>query len=392
MNTSSIKKGMNREVILISLAIFFADASHSTVIPIFPGFAQRLGATLSVLGSYGSVSALTMLLLSLPLGRFSDKYGRKLMILPGLILFIIVPLSYLLASNPIHLYPIRMLLGLGVGLIFSNGFLLMTEVTDPEIRSTAQGMYMTSMGIGFTIGPLIGGYTAKYYGSNISFLISAAFGACSLLLILLVKEKKQKLEKERKREIISLTSIIRDRKVLAAGVANYMNSLMFNALTLFFPVYGINIGLDESQVGTSFTTRGFASTAIRLPVGSLTKHIRALYLMIFGLTLSALTIFGVSQTRGLVLINCLMGIQGVAYGIYLTSGNVYVASNSDEDFRGTAMAVYSMFGNLSGIVNPLILGLIAERLGVEGALQFSAFITLIGVLFVYYLAKIDFQR
>jgi MFS family permease len=285
-----------------------------------------------------------------------------------------------------------MLLGLGVGLIFSNGFLLMTEATDPEIRNTAQGMYMTSMGIGFTIGPLIGGYTAKYYGSNISFLISAGFGACSLLLILLVKEKKQKQEKERKREIISLTSIIRDRKVLAAGVANYMNSLMFNALTLFFPVYGIKIGLDESQVGTSFTTRGFASTAIRLPVGSLTKHIRALYLMIFGLTLSALTIFGVSQTRGLVLISTLMGIQGVAYGIYLTSGNVYVASNSDEDFRGTAMAVYSMFGNLSGILNPLILGLIAERLGVEGALQFSAFITLIGVLFVYYLAKIDYQR
>jgi len=69
MGSSGVNGGLNRKVALLSLAIFLADASQSTVMPIFPGFAQGIGASLSVLGSYGSVAAIAMLLLSLPFGR-----------------------------------------------------------------------------------------------------------------------------------------------------------------------------------------------------------------------------------------------------------------------------------------------------------------------------------
>ena len=387
MNKETSERGVTREIVLVSLAIFFADASHSTVIPIFPAFAQRLGASLGVLGSYGSVAALTMLLLSLPLGRLSDRFGRKKMMLPGLVLFILVPLGYMLASSPIHLYPIRIFLGLAVGLIFSNGFLLMTELSREENRSIAQGLYMTSMGIGFTIGPLIGGFTAKLYSPTTSFLISAGLGAMSLLTLLFVKEASRERKEGNKPERITLSSIFMDRQILAAGVANYLNSLMFNALTLFFPVYGANVGFDESEIGSSFTARGLASTVVRLPVGALTQRIRALYLMVLGLVLSAFMIFSLSISVILVAVTFFMGIQGIAYGIYLTSGNVYVAVNSEEDYRGTAMALYSMFGNFSGIINPLILGLIAEKLGSQRTLQFASVFTLLGVGLVYWLGR-----
>jgi MFS family permease len=100
MGSSGGKEGLNRKVALLSLAIFLADASGSTVIPIFPGFAQGIGASLSMLGSYGSVAAIAMLLLSLPFGRLSDRLGRKRMMTPGLVIFIVVPLSYILASSP----------------------------------------------------------------------------------------------------------------------------------------------------------------------------------------------------------------------------------------------------------------------------------------------------
>ncbi|MFC1803260.1 MFS transporter [Thermoproteota archaeon] len=385
MKFTPSRRGITSEILLVSLAIFFADASHSTVIPIFPGFAQEIEASLSMLGSFGSVLALTMFLFSLPLGRLSDKLGRKRMMIPGLVLLIFVPLSYLLASSPLHLYPIRMFLRLGVGLTFSNGFLLMTEVANSESKDTAQGLYMTSMGLGFTVGPLIGGFMAKLYGSNVSFMISAGFGILSLLVLYFVNEKKRKAQGDKPRAKTPFSSILKDHQVLAGGVANYLNSLMHNAMTQFFPVYGASIGFDESQIGAGFTARGLAGTSVRLPVGSLTKHIRALYLMVFGLVLSSLTIFTVSQSSSLMIVSLLMGVQGIAYGIYLTSGNVYVALNSDEENRGTAMAVYLMFGNLSGIINPLILGFIAETFGSARALQFSSLMTLVGVALVYLL-------
>lgn len=367
---------------LLILAIFFADASHSTVIPIFPEYARLLGASLTTLGMYGSVAAITMLFLSLPLGRLSDQRGRKTMMIPGLLLFIMVPLSYILAVNPLHLYPIRVALGLGVGLVFGNGFLFMSEASSPEIRSTAQGLYMTSMGLGFTFGPLVGGYAAKVYGPAASFTVSSLLALASLLLLLPVKEERV-ISSTPERKLGNLGSLIREPSVQASGVANFLNALMFNALTLFFPVYGADVGLDEAQIGFGFTARGFSSTVIRLPAGVLTKHVKTFTLMVAGLTLSALTILTVSMQTALTAVSIILGIQGLAYGIYLTSGNVYVTEETPPDQRGTAMAVYSMFGNMGGILGPLLLGIIAETTNAGGALRFSALVTLAGLILTY---------
>ncbi len=382
------RPGLSRDVVLLSLAIFFTDASHSTVIPIFPGYAKGVGASLSMLGSYGSVAALTMLLLSLPLGRLSDRYGRRRMMVPGLILFIVVPLTYMAAQSPYHLYPIRVALGLGVGLIFGNGFLLMSEVSEEGFRNVAQGIYMTSMGLGFTLGPLVGGFAAKLVGPSLSFKISSGFAVLGLLLLLMVKENR--VRESGKTEVrAGLTELLRDPRIIASGVANFVNSLMFNAVTLFFPVYGSDIGLDEADVGIGLTSRGLASTAVRLPVGSLTRRFKALNMMAAGLLLSAATMFTVSNSSGLVLVSVLMGVQGLAYGVYLTSGNVYVSEEAPKDHKATAMAVYSMFGNIGGIVGPVMLGVIAERIGVRGALQFSAAATVLGVALAMILARRD---
>ncbi len=370
---------------MLSLAIFFTDASHSAVIPIFPGYARGVGASLSMLGSYGSVAAIAMLVLSLPLGRLSDRYGRRRMMVPGLILFVVVPLSYMVATSPYHLYPIRVALGIGVGLIFGNGFLLMSEVAEDDFRNVAQGLYMTSMGLGFTMGPLVGGFAAKLVGPSLSFKLSSGFAVLGLLLLLMVREKK--VEAGRTGAQTGLSELVRDPRILASGVANFVNSVMFNAITLFFPVYGSDIGLDEAEVGIGLTSRGLASTAVRLPVGSLTRRIKALNLMAAGLLLSAATIFTVSNSVGLVLVSVLMGVQGVAYGFYLTSGNVYVSEEAPRDRRATAMAVYSMFGNIGGIVGPAVLGVIAERAGANGALQFSAAAAVLGVALALTLAR-----
>lgn len=361
------------------------DASHSTVIPIFPVFAQSVGASLATLGSYGSVSGAAMLILSLPLGRLSDRFGRKKLMIPGLLLFVIVPLSYMIVKNPIQLYPIRIAYGLGTGLIFGNGFLLMSEISSPVFRSRAQGLYMTSMGLGFTLGPLIGGFAATFYGFKLSFIISGSLAVAALLLLLFIGESYPLITDTQK--AFKFGSLLKDTRVLASGIANFLNSLMFNAVTLFFPVYGKNIGFNEAEIGVGLTSRGLASTTVRLPVGAVSKHINVLSLMITGLVLSALSLFAVSTFSTLIIVSILMGVQGIAYGIFLTTGNIYVMEESPNGLKGTSMAMYAMFGYVSSIVNPLILGFIAEGFGTKAALQFSAIASIILVFPVYFLGR-----
>jgi MFS family permease len=380
------KSGITRDIVLLSIAIFFSDMSNSTSIPIFPGYAQSLGASLSMIGSFSSVAGVASLLIAVPLGRLSDKYGRRTLMIPGLMMLALVPATYIFSTNPLHFYPIRIMYAIACGMIFTQGFLLMTEISEPGIRSTAQGLYMTCMGLGFTIGPLIGGYAAKYYGVTTSFVASSIFAFLGLISVTLVKENKQAIQ-ERKQAKLSFRDLAKDTKILVGCMSNFLNSMMFNAMMLFFPVFGKTNGFDEAQIGVGLTVRGAASTVVRLPVGALAKNVKVYTMMLAGILISGASIYGLSNTTLFVGMTALLGLQGVAYGVFLTAGNIYIADESPKEMRGTAMGLYNMFGSISNIINPLILGFLADFYGIKGAFQFTAIVSVVGMVLLFVLNR-----
>ncbi len=82
-----------------------------------------------------------------------------------------------------------------------------------------------------------------------------------------------------------------------------------------------------------------------------------------------------------------MGVQGAAYGVYLTSGNVYVTDESSAEQRGAAMGVYTTFSNVSGVVSPIILGVASEAWGFQGAFWASSVLALTGTALVLALSR-----
>jgi MFS family permease len=385
------ERGRAFAVVALCAAIFFADASHSVAIPIFPSFARSLGASLTFIGALGSASSAAMLLLSVPLGSLSDRFGRRGVMALGFLCFSAVPLVYTASSSPAHLLPARLLLGVAMGSTFSIGFIYTSELAPDGLRSLAQGLYMTSMGTGFTLGPLLGGFMARNWGYGPSFYLSSGFAIAGLLSLMLVRSPRNGEGKTNRGPSrpgpAGVGEILGDPRMLAAGVANFLNSLMFSALTLFFPLYGASVGLDEGQVGLGFTARGLSSTAIRFPSGALARRAGVLRLMALGLGVSAATLLLLPSSEGLTAISVLLGVQGVAYGVYLTTGHAYVAQEAPGELRGTAMGVYSAFSNVSGIVSPLLLGAIAESWGLGGVFQASAALCLGGIVFMLLLVK-----
>ena len=377
-------EGLNSEerrgfwgAIVVCIAIFFADASHSLPIPIFPSFAQGLGASLTMIGVYGSAVGVAMVLLSVPIGGLSDRIGRKGILLMGFALFFIVPFIYSVSTSPLHLLIARLLLGVAMGSTFGLGFIWASEATPEKLRSLVQGLYMTSMGLGFTTGPIIGGYTSSIWGYNTAFLASSLLGAIGFTCLLFIKD--QKTQPKTKTEKMSLRIALADPKVLAAGITNFINTLMYGALSTFFPLYGTLAGLTSSEVGIGFTVRGLASTAIRFPAGTASKGQAVLQLLVAGLAAQAVAIGFLAQTTQLNSLLLILAFQGVMYGISLTAGNVYVTREAHPEHRGAAMGVYQSFANASNVISPLLLGGVAEIYGVSTSLQLAAVASLIGV-------------
>jgi len=237
------------------------------------------------------------------------------------------------------------------------------------------------MGVGFTVGPLIGGLTAKIWGYASSFYVTSGLAVLGLIPLLFIPMSGSSSEAGGFTGMLSgFRRMLRSPQILAAGMANFFNSMLYNATMVFYPLYGRSVGLDESQVGVSLTVRGMVSTASRLPTGSAALRLGAFRLMTLGLGVSALTMLALPAFEGLVLISAILGVQGVAYGVYLTSGNIYVTEEAPAGERGMAMGVYSTFSNLSGVLSPVMLGAVSEAFGLKNSLRFSALVALVGIL------------
>jgi MFS family permease len=245
------------------------------------------------------------------------------------------------------------------------------------------------MGTGFTIGPLIGGFAAKAMGYSSAFYITAGLAACGFIALLFAPEKENNPSLVTRSPFEGFRGLIGNPRLLSAGVANFFNSMIFNTIMIFFPLYGISIGLDEPQVGMGLTVRGMASTVTRIPAGMAMSRLGALKMMAFGLGASAIMILVIPGFDALILLSVILGLQGISYGIYLTSANTYVTEVAPEGMEGASMGVFSTFSNVSGIVSPVVLGVVAEALGINATFRVSFGLAVVGLVILSVISRMN---
>ena len=380
-----------RGVYALCVTIFFLDASNASAVPLYPFFARSLGASVALIGAFASSTGLTTVLLSIPFGTLSDRLGRKRIMQFGIVCAILAPILYTFASAPFHLLPARLILGVASGSTFTIGFIFVTEIAPKKRRGLAQGLYLTSMGTGFTLGPLIGGFAAKAMGYSSAFYITAGLAACGFIALLFAPEKENNSPMAASNPLAGFRGLFGNPRLLSAGVANFFNSMIFNTIMIFFPLYGISIGLDEPQVGMGLTVRGMASTVTRIPAGMAMSRLGALKMMAFGLRASAIMILAIPAFDALILLSVILGLQGISYGIYLTSANTYVTEIAPEGMEGASMGVFSTFSNISGIISPIVLGVVAETFGINATFRVSFGLAVLGLVILSVISRANSQ-
>ncbi|CAG7639612.1 MFS transporter [Paenibacillus allorhizosphaerae] len=171
-------------ILMFNLLLVFSGIG--LVIPIMPKFMESLGITGGILGLMVAAFSLTQLLCSPLAGRLADSFGRKRMIVIGMIVFACSEGLFGLASSPTLLFVSRMLGGISAALIMPAIMAYAADITTQEERAAGMGYITAAITTGFIIGPGIGGYIAEF-GIRVPFYAAAAagiFAACLTLLIL----------------------------------------------------------------------------------------------------------------------------------------------------------------------------------------------------------------
>jgi len=165
---------------------------------------EVLGAPRSQIGLIYMVGSLVGLLCGPLLGKASDRYGRKPVILGSMASFTLIFVLYFKVQGYVAVYGIQVLEGAAWVAIGAAITAYIADVITEDKRGWAMGVYQQTISVGWMIGPAFGGFLSEVIGFRTIFLVGAILEVVGFILVLfLVKESRQQPDQNRRQEIPS---------------------------------------------------------------------------------------------------------------------------------------------------------------------------------------------
>ena len=177
-----------RRLILLTIAAgtFVSVLDQTGVSLALPLMASEFDATIPLVQWVALGYMLATGSLLLPAGRLSDLVGRKVVYVAGFCVFVLGAISAAAAPSLMLVIAFRIIQGAGSAMIQANGMAILTTTFPAEQRARVIGMFMTMVGLGAIMGPILAGVVVDSFGWRSVFLASIPLGGISLTAAILV--------------------------------------------------------------------------------------------------------------------------------------------------------------------------------------------------------------
>ena len=399
------KKHKSAAIGFIFITMLIDITGWGIIIPVIPKLIKELiNGDISEAAKYGGwltfAYAITQFLFAPLIGNLSDKFGRRPIILISLFAFALDYLLLAFSPTIVWLFVGRIIAGL-TGASITTASAYIADVSTPENRAKNFGMIGAAFGLGFIIGPIIGGLLGQF-GSRVPFYAAAILCMLNFLygyFILpesLSKENRRAFEWKRVNPITAFVNLKKYPSLIGLILAIfllYVGSHAVHSNWSFFTMYQFN--WDEKMVGISL---GVVGLLVGIVQGGLIRWINprlgneksiyvGLALYTFGMLLFA---FATESSMMFVFLipYCLGGIAGPALQATVSSK---VPANEQGEIQGTLASLMSA----SAIIGPpMMTNTFYFFTHKEAPFQFSgapfilgSFLMLLSTIIAYYSLK-----
>ncbi|MBI1880089.1 MAG: MFS transporter [Chloroflexi bacterium] len=361
------------------------DMIIGTVTPTLSLYAESLGASLTLVGVLATTLGLARFGSSVVIGTISDRRGRKSVLMTGMALMGVATLLYSLITIPYALLLVNALFGMSFVATLTIGLAYLADVVSARERSLVFGLITTAMGLGFAVGSFVGGRVAASAGYPSAYRVALIMALVAFILVWLGVPGQARPVHPAGSGALSwrrqLGVMLADPLILVVCVGTILSNLVFGGLIVtFFLLYANGLGIGRVVIGSLFATRALASTLARLPAGALGTIFPGYFVMLAALIISTLVAFSLPQFTNPTMLMLLLIGEGIAYGLYLTSGQTTIAGHADESSRGAALGMYMAAASVGDSVAPLFLGMVADRLGINSVFYVVGGLAAMGVV------------
>ena len=378
MSASRARLGVIFFTVLIDLIGF------GIVLPILPMYAQRFGAQGIGYGGLIFVFSAMQFLATALLGRVSDRIGRRPILLTtmlfnaaGYILFAFAP-SYAL------LFIARVISGFASGNI-SAAQAYVADITTPAERSRGMGTIGAAFGIGFVLGPLIGGLADHYIGHLAPGLIAAGLSIVNFFSASAILRESLAAEHRTTRALFDFGHMIEalGRKQLRPlMLVWFLAPFSFSGYTVVLPLHAAKaFGWGAKDLGWLFVVIGAIAACVQgFLFGRIERRTGARLLLILGLFGMAISIAAVPFVASSLLVYVWTVPLAFANSLFSPAASGLVSIYADPTEQGTILGAAQAFAALGRSGGPLAAGWAYDGLGSRTAFLFAAGVMVVGGL------------
>ena len=382
--------GLSRSVVALSVARMSDALGNSILIIIIPLYVAKLPShwlnfqTPVLIGILISVYGFINFSVQPLMGALSDRIGRrKLLIQIGLGLMCLATAGYIIAAQYVDLLVLRIIQGIGIGITVPAAMALMAGFTERSTRGGSMGFYTTLRMLGFSIGPLLGGFLLVHFGFGVVFIVGAGFLLLAITLIhLWVKDLPVEQDPSRKSRFRIVDKSLLTPGILTAALSTFVMANAFALITSLENEFNSKLGLNAFGFAFAFSTMMFGRLLFQVPLGRLSDRIGRKPLILAGLLLMVPTTAFLGRSATNLEFILLRGGQGIAAAAIAAPAFAIAGDLSTKEGAGRQMSIVTMGFGLGIATGPLMSGLLSV---VSFDLPFlvSGLMCLIGAWFVF---------
>lgn len=369
---------------------------RTVLTPIFPEIQQTIGAHSNAeMGLIASFYFFAYTGMQIPAGILVDKFGKKVVLIPGFCLFIIATLLIGNATSLTMVYAGSLLAGMGCGSYYGSAYSLSSENIPLERRGLATAVINSGSALGMAIGLIASSLLVKSFNMNwqiMLFIITGLLVVMTLVFTVVIKSSQPQAP-----AAVSQTVAPAALEPEEDGQASGLFSLrMISAYAMYFATcYGYYMivtwlpsflqqerGFEGVAIGFSSALVAFASVPGALFFSRMSDRFRnkkvqlIIFLELCAAVMLVCTVISPDSTMLLISL-ILYGLLGkLAVDPIMIS---FVADNAPKKGYGTSFGVFNFFGMSSSVIAPFLTGVISDSTGSKVmGFYISAAILLVG--------------
>ncbi|MCC2116293.1 multidrug efflux MFS transporter Bmr [Bacillus halotolerans] len=354
-------KKQNITLAILLTNLFIAFLGIGLVIPVTPAIMNELHLSGTAVGYMVACFAVTQLIVSPIAGRWVDRFGRKIMIVIGLLFFSVSEFLFGIGKTVDILFISRMLGGISAAFIMPGVTAFIADITTVKTRPKALGYMSAAISTGFIIGPGIGGFLAEIH-SRLPFFFAAAFALIAAILSMLtLREPERNPENEKiEGQKTGFKRIFAPMYFFAFLIILISSFGLASFESLFALFVDHKFGFTASDIAILITGGAIVGAITQVVLfDRFTRWLGEIRLIRYSLILSTSLVFLLTLVNSYAAILLVTFTVFVGFDLMRPAVTTYLSKIAGNE-QGFAGGMNSMFTSIGNVFGPIIGGMLFD--------------------------------